>query len=645
MLNRSITSLAILKANWDIRHFDYMDNFVPFFQNLIKIKNYKEINVDTIREDFEKEFGLSIPYHPILAILTRLKSNGLIYKQQSKFLVDQTKKQDGNFDLVSAEQERKLNKLVDSLINFSKNTQDQELDKITAEKALLGFFRENEISLLFATKEESLIPEVVFNKSVKYIVAKFIQNAKDADPDTYNFLVEIAVGTALATTMVYGEHLKNFSGRSKDLNLYFDTGYIFALLGVNGEEKRQAFEELTQTLVADGAKTFIFEHTYDEVMGILTSALHWINQGDYDIQKASRVLKYFLANSFTETDVEMFITQVPIILDQYKVQKAQKPSYSQDIIYQIDEAELKEQIVNSYKNDPFFDENHRDETINKDITSIYSICKLRKGKIAYTLKDASHVFITTNTALARISTKVQRADNVYFSIPPSITDVFIGTLVWLQNPVKTKILNEKKLMADAYAAIQPDSQLIKKYIDEVEALKVKGNISDNEYFILRTNRVSFRLLSEKTKNDVNNFQPKTTTEILNEINEKHLADLKEQLENQIKISTENYQQLETHKQLLDQKDKESNNINLKYEKTINLFAGFVTWLLLPIITTVVILALLINSFPSYSNNLTLQILAFVVICFISLAGVSVLNIKKWLFIRIKDILTKFVNQN
>ena len=347
--------------------------------------------------------------------------------------------------------------------------------------------------------------------------------------------MDIAIGSALAVAVVYGNDLKeHFAGRMKNLNLYLDTGYLFSLLGVDGRENTQAFEELTLSLVNDGAKIKVFEHTYDEMMTIFSSALYWMSQKNYEIGKASRTLKYFITNEFTETDVEMFIARVSQVLEKFKIEKVQKPEYNKDIVYQIDESQLRDLIVNSYKTDPFFDENQKGETINKDIESIYSICKLRKGKIAFTIHDASHLFVTTNKLLAKLSSRIQTSDNAPFSIPPCITDVFIGTLLWLQNPTKANALNEKRIIADSYAAIQPDSHLIKKYLDQIETLKkiiifLKTNIMFLEHLGLPS-----IFLSETTKNDINNFGAKTTTQILGEINKEHISSLKEEV-NQEKI--------------------------------------------------------------------------------------------------------------
>lgn len=636
ILKRSITSLAILKVNWDERHIDYIESFLPFFSNLIRIKHYEKIDVDTIKRDFESEYGLSIPYHPMIAILGRLRKKSFIIKETEGFIPNYNKIKDGNFDTVSADQQRKLNKLILAIIDFGKKECNIVLEEKTAEKALLSFFRENELSLLYATDEKNMLPDAGVDKSTKFLVAKFIHLSKKNEPQLFGFIVDIAIGSALAAAVVYGNDLaEHFAGRMKNLNLYLDTGYIFSLLGVDGRENTQAFEELTLSLVGDGAKIKVFEHTYDEMMTIFSSALHWMSQNNYEMSKASRTLKYFITNEFTETDVEMFIARVPQVLEKFKIEKVQKPEYNKDIVYQIDEFQLRDLIVNSYKTDPFFDENQKGETINKDIESIYSICKLRKGKIAFTIHDASHIFVTTNKLLAKLSSRVQASDSAQFSIPPCITDVFIGTLLWLQNPTKAIALNENKIIADAYASIQPDSQLIKKYLDQIEILKKDNNISENDYFILRTSRVAFNLLSEATKNDINNFGPKTTTQILDEINKKHISSLKEEVEQERISHKKTIESLGDKERILQQKNEQAIVLNNKHERLLNIITNFLTWVILPIIIAAIIIALIINSFPSVFPNLLLRIVAFMIIIGLSLWGFSIKNTRAWLNEKIK----------
>lgn len=107
-----------------------------------------------------------------------------------------------------------------------------------------------------------------------------------------------------------------------------------------------------------------------------------------------------------------------------------------------------------------------------------------------------------------------------YALPACLTDVIVGTAIWLQSPAKMSILNEKKLIADCYAALQPSNLLIKKLVTEADKLKKSGTVTNEEYYLLRTSRAVRELLTEKTMGDHENFTAKTPEEILEEMHEK-----------------------------------------------------------------------------------------------------------------------------
>ena len=73
VMSRAIASLAVIKVNWDTRRKDFIENFVPFVVTLISRRGYAKISVNRLCRDFEAEFSLRVPYHPMLAILNRVK--------------------------------------------------------------------------------------------------------------------------------------------------------------------------------------------------------------------------------------------------------------------------------------------------------------------------------------------------------------------------------------------------------------------------------------------------------------------------------------------------------------------------------------------------------------------------------------------
>jgi hypothetical protein len=180
---------------------------------------------------------------------------------------------------------------------------------------------------------------------------------------------------------------------------------------------------------------------------------------------------------------------------------------------------IQELIVGVYKDfNPLFNESEKAITLRRDVDSVTSIYILRKGKKPRHIKDAGHIFMTTNSAIALAARKYELNRNgSKYNIPACLTDTFVGTLLWLQSPAKIFGINKRKIIADCYAALKPDAKLIKKYLIEVEKLYNEKEIDENAYYFLRRDSMVFELLEEKTMGDADSFDSSILTEIYNEI--------------------------------------------------------------------------------------------------------------------------------
>lgn len=518
-MNKTIASLAILKVTWDHLRKDYIENFVPFIATLISSKNYKVIEVNKISEDFALEHGLVIPYHPMMTILTRATKRGFIIKgREGEFVPVKEKIVRFEFSNLAKEQLRKQEKVISRFIDFSNKNYNAVLTKEDAEAVLMSFLKEHDLEVLFAAQQSTILPPVKSSKKGKFLIYSFIRNAYESEPEVFSFITDIAIGHVLASALLYNEFDK-FSGKLKGLNFYFDTRIILRLLGVEGKERKDAYIEFLNILSQERANLFVFRHTYEETTDILEDCLRWVENPRYNSSLATPALRYFVQNNYKASDVERFIVKVDKILTEHRIAVVEATDPNKDQIYQIGEQKLHEIIVNVYKErDETFEELRKEYTIQRDIKSISGIYKLRKGQRPRTIRRAGSVFLTTNSGLAFANRKFEISEkDEGFSIPACLTDIFIGTLVWLQSPAKVITINEKKIIADCYAALQPDDVLIKKFLAEVDKLKKNGKISEDEYYLLRTHRVVMNLLEEKTMGDPDVFTDKTAEEILEEV--------------------------------------------------------------------------------------------------------------------------------
>lgn len=350
-LDKVLISLAFIKVNWDQRRRDYIDNFLPFLATLMARKKYESIeeNAEQINKliiDFEQEFGLIIPYHPMITILNRAKKRGLIKKQEHKFIPTE-KIFEYDFGGKTQAQERKYEEVINSFTNFCKDEYNERLNREEAEKILIGFLKQHDLEILFAAYDKSALPEVKSSKSNIFLFNKFVESIYAQQQELFKVLLDIVIGHILANIVLYGHEFTKFSKpKLKDLNLYLDTRLVLRLLGIERGEIQSAYSKFLAELRTQGVNLLVFQHTYKEIMGILQSCLLWIENPDYDSFKATPALRYFRGESYKRSDVQMFINRLDKTLDEYSIKRIDTPDPNIYGRYQIDEKKLQQVIIN-----------------------------------------------------------------------------------------------------------------------------------------------------------------------------------------------------------------------------------------------------------------------------------------------------------
>jgi hypothetical protein len=617
-MNRTILSLAIIKAHWDKDKDDYIDSFIPLMAWLLKEKNYTEVDFTRFQKDFQERYGLFIPINAFVTIFNRAKKKNIVFREQGKIYVRIEGLSNYDLSISSAEVGRKFKHLTGQIKDFAKSNYDLEVKVDEIENALLAFLKEHDLDILFAAKDKSVLPEVKSKNKLKYVISTFSIHAFESDPQLFQFLVDISVGHALSGAILYSKS-NTFSGKLKDLNIYLDTPIILDFLGFNGKYKERSVKELIDILNEEKANICILNITRGEVDSILFDCQRWLEKGSYDIERASRVLKYCHRKGLTAIDVEQVIVSLDRFLSGNRITSTQTPSYS-EIEFVIDEALLEETIYKTYDSViDNFDKERADSrgSIKRDVQVLSGIYRFRRGYKPKSIKDSKALFITSNTALAFASRRFETMHNgTNFTIPTCLTDVFLGTIIWLQSPQRVETINSKRFIADCYSAIQPSDALIKKYLAEIEKLKAGDKISSDDYYLLRSHRVSLSLLESKSMGDPDAIDATSTEEILDGI----IQSIKEKeakiLADEIRIHQE------TKKKLAHQEEKVQ-TIQLTLEGKAENISIFIGKLLFGFSFLIVAFCLFANLFPEYFNLQSgFKVVLWVLIGIITLMNLS-----------------------
>ena len=311
-----------------------------------------------------------------------------------------------------------------------------------------------------------------------------------------------------------GKGRRNF----KNKKIFLDTKFILRLLGIEGEFYKKTYVSILEILKSNNCVLYVFKHTYDETIEILENAKKRIKKNKEYEENIPQVQRYFLEEKFSEGEMKLFIATLENTLKQLAIYISSMEYEKTTNRYQIDEQGLHDQIINVYKSrNQNFDEETKKSAIDRDIKSIALIYREMKGNRSMSIETSQIFFVTTNKALAYACKNFDRNMGKKEGIAPCITDIFLGTILWFQNPIRYDKMKESQILANCYAAVKPNSVMINKFSKEVEKLKKDNQITEDDSALLKNYEVLNSMLSDRVIGNIDNINKETTCEILNDI--------------------------------------------------------------------------------------------------------------------------------
>ena len=499
----SLTSLAILKVNWDRRGKDYIDNFVPFIVECARTQPETVIALPEIQSQVLERFSLTLPQNALKLIIRRAVKYGYFRRENRAVLKVQEKCDDLDFSQIRNDVEKTFNDVTDQLIDYTKNTHHKLWEQEHAEEALAVFFGESSLGLVFDLVE-------VGRKyggqpsSDRYIVGSFVDHARETNPPLLENLVLLARGSLLANAM-YLPDPGRIGKKFRRTDVYLDTSIVAFATGLAGPARQSAPIELLDLLTTQGATLRCFLDTRNELQGIIDACVARPNSGSLK-GAYGPTIEYFLESGKSGSDLELMSAQLPKKLTSLGIAVVDRPSY-EDYRYQVDEegfdARLSEAI--GYGNP-----NAR----KHDVDCVSAIARIRRGRIVRDIEESRGIFVTTNSQLAFEARRFFQSEYPEGAIALAITDYALANLLWLKSPVTAPDLPRRRLLADAYAAMRPSENLWAAYLTEISKLEETQTVSAEDYYILRYSLSSKRVLMDLTDGDEEAFTEGTALEIL-----------------------------------------------------------------------------------------------------------------------------------
>jgi len=184
MTSNTIVSLALLKANWDLKRKSYLDNFTVLVAEAIRRTAEEAVSLSQVQDNLRADFGLELPQNSIHTILPRVSKAGYITLNDGIYRPNWDALSTLNFSDVQQEAIRLERVLVRRLVKFCEKfniTWSSE----QAESALIGYLQKNQETIAFARHRGTVIPdrEAPLPQSDSYLVARFLTSLSGDDPE------------------------------------------------------------------------------------------------------------------------------------------------------------------------------------------------------------------------------------------------------------------------------------------------------------------------------------------------------------------------------------------------------------------------------------------------------------------------------
>jgi hypothetical protein len=256
----------------------------------------------------------------------------------------------------------------------------------------------------------------------------------------------------------------------------------------------------------------------------------------------SRACAYYLRSHTPPDEVISLVENIRTRLLSNGVSVCETPDPNVDKLFEIDSKKLEEVILVKYgrSREEFEASGRMKVRVGRDVASIRAVYKLRRGRVPVSIRKAEHILATDNTGLARADRSFARQELDYRNAVSAVqTAQTLCTVLWLQAPAEADALNAKRLIAVAYAVVDPDPRLVDCFVKQVLDQRARTVISEEEAYILRSSVAAINLLQDLTLNDPDRFTSKTADEVLADL----LRDKDEETQAALKEKDEEIEQL------------------------------------------------------------------------------------------------------
>jgi hypothetical protein len=500
----TLASLAMLKVHIDSGK-DYLEYLRPFVMQVLAYSGIEVITDASVGQKLKEDCGLFIPNRTIQIVLQRIVKAGYLKREHGSFVVKKTIDVK-DYTVEKASAARNISAVTHALVRFAKDVSGRDISEEESVDALIVFLSEFSIPCLKSYLRGTALPNTEEHDDWKIVlVSQYISNIQQKEPGEFERFLVLVQGHMLANALLCPD-LESVTKSYKGVVFYFDTPLLIQFLGLEGDAKKQAIDELINLVQQLDGKIAVLSHTIDELYSVINGSSDYI-----DSPKGRGSIVYEARRSGrTKSDMLLIAESASDELEAVGIQIKPTPAYENK--FQIDETAFSGVLDDEVS---YYNERAREN----DINSVRSIYVLRGGSCPHSIEKSGAVLVTNNSGFARAAYEYGKNIEQSREISPVITDFSLANTAWLKAPQGAPSLPQKEVIAFAYAALRPSEEFLQKVIAEAEKLEQKGKISARDHQLLRSSIHLQDELMSLTLGEDEALTEKSITETINKITE------------------------------------------------------------------------------------------------------------------------------
>lgn len=529
MVERYLLTYAMLSYLQE-KGMTQLDLYVPLVCKSIVTHNANVVSRKDLQDWFAADYGLSTIYKGVLDTLLKKMTGHYLTRENGKYLVVNSAVNTALESISNELNENSFSSLANRIKNYAESQYSSQFTEDDLLQGIMDFLHSRDGDMLVNQERlQGVLQKQKEGKTthtkVKYIISRFILWAKDNDIDSFKLFAKLSMGHALSS-IVSMKDVNAYVGKMQGVQVALDSPIVFTLMGLGEPSGRELAEELLSILKKQDVRFVVFRNHYQEVMQTISSARQLLISKKYNLNKASRLLKYSVRNKLTPDLLSLKLQQLDSVLSSKQIQVVSAPP-AVNGYEEIDMNLLDELLVNRYTdNHPETIDPARKKIIENDVDVISYVYRIRGNDVASNLKNCKAFLVTTNTALAYAS-KHPNLSTVSHLIPTCMTDVFLSTILWFNYPEVDSSVKEKLLISDCYNNITLNDDILRRFYQDVEKLNNENQLTEEQVIEANTSNIVIELLENKTYNDLSLYTDVTTAEIIEELNRRRDSKINE----------------------------------------------------------------------------------------------------------------------